>query len=165
LIQGAAKPNSIKARGLTFPDAESSYSNLAMLMEQEKFSDDMDPQEMSENPQLFRGRTLSRLVDEICSPFLILSPTHLCPLSPKRKEESSDLLKEFQKPKFPLSFFLSLLCCSKMISPRVLERRESGKNLSDSVTEQSDDSSVTQDDPFLLSLYTPSILRRWKKGY
>jgi len=35
-----------------------------------------------------------------------------------------------------------------MISPRVLERRESGKNLSSSVTEQSDDSSVTQDDPF-----------------
>lgn len=35
-----------------------------------------------------------------------------------------------------------------MISPRVLERRESGKNLSDSVTEQSDDSSVIQDDPF-----------------
>jgi hypothetical protein len=34
-----------------------------------------------------------------------------------------------------------------MISPRGLERRESGKNLSDSVTEQSDDSSVTQDDP------------------
>ncbi|KAL3500182.1 hypothetical protein ACH5RR_039275 [Cinchona calisaya] len=32
------------------------------------------------------------------------------------------------------------------------ERRESGKNLSDSVTEQSDDSSVTQDDP------TPSTL-------
>ena len=29
--------------GLTFPDTESSYSNLAMLMEQEKFSDDMDP--------------------------------------------------------------------------------------------------------------------------
>ena len=37
------KPNSIKARRLTFPDIESSYSNLAMLMEQEKFSDDMDP--------------------------------------------------------------------------------------------------------------------------
>lgn len=53
-----------------------------------------------------------------------------------------------QRPKFPLDSFLSLLCCSKMISPRVLERRESGKNLSDSVTEQSDDSSVTQDDPF-----------------
>ncbi|KAK4839949.1 hypothetical protein QYF36_026150 [Acer negundo] len=35
-----------------------------------------------------------------------------------------------------------------MISPRVLERRESGKTLSDSVTERSDDSSVTQDDPF-----------------
>lgn len=35
-----------------------------------------------------------------------------------------------------------------MISPRVLERRESGKNLSDSVTERSDDPSVTQDDPF-----------------
>lgn len=74
--------------GLTFPDAESSYSNLAILMEQEKFSDDMDPQEMSENLQLLRGRTLSRLVDEIFSPFRILSPTHLCPLSPKRKEES-----------------------------------------------------------------------------
>ena len=60
--------------GLTFPDAESSYSNLAMLMEQEKFSDDMDPQEMSENLQLLRGRTLSRLGDEIFSPFRIISP-------------------------------------------------------------------------------------------
>ncbi|KAH0765311.1 hypothetical protein KY290_001268 [Solanum tuberosum] len=39
-----------------------------------------------------------------------------------------------------------------MISPRVLERRESGKNLSYSVTEKSDDSSVTQGDP------TPSTL-------
>ncbi|KAK4438143.1 40S ribosomal protein S23-1 [Sesamum alatum] len=39
------------------------------------------------------------------------------------------------------------------------KKRESAKNLSDSVTEQSDDSSVTQDDPTpstLLSLYTPS---------
>ena len=45
-----------------------------MLMEQEKFSDEMDP--LSENPQLLRGRTLSRLVDEIFSPFIILSPTH-----------------------------------------------------------------------------------------
>ncbi|KAK7232558.1 hypothetical protein RIF29_47822 [Crotalaria pallida] len=71
----------------------------AMLIEQEKFSDDMDPQEMDENLQLLRGRTLSRL----------------------------------------------------MISPRVLERRESGKNPSYSVTEQSDDSSVTQDDPLLAS--------------
>ena len=73
-----------------------------------------------------------------------------------------------QRPKFPLDSFLSLLCCSKMISPRVLERRESGKNLSYSVTEKSDDSSVTQGDPTpstLFSLYTPSILRRWKKGY
>ena len=87
MIQGAAKPNSIKERGLTFPEADSSYSNLAMLMEEEKFSDEMDPQEMSENPQLLRGRTLSRLVDEIFSPFRILSPTHLfCPLSPRRKE-------------------------------------------------------------------------------
>ncbi|KAL6514396.1 hypothetical protein OROMI_034291 [Orobanche minor] len=43
-----------------------------------------------------------------------------------------------------------------MISPRVLEKRESGKNLSDSVTEQSDDSSVTQDDPTPSTLYTPS---------
>jgi hypothetical protein len=48
-------------------------------MEQEKFSETMDPQEMSENLQLLRGRTLSRLVDEIFSPFLIFSPTHLCP--------------------------------------------------------------------------------------
>lgn len=48
-----------------------------MLMKEEKFEDDMDPQEISENPQLLRGRTLSRLVDEIFSPFLILSPTHL----------------------------------------------------------------------------------------
>lgn len=55
-------------------------------MEQEKYSDDMDP---GENLQLLRGRTLSRLVDEIFSPFRILSPTHLCPLSPQRKEESS----------------------------------------------------------------------------
>jgi hypothetical protein len=55
-----------------------------------------------------------------------------------------------------------------MISPRVLEGRKSGKSLSDSVTEQSDDSSVIQDNPtpsMLLSLYIPSILRRWKKGY
>ncbi|PPS08355.1 hypothetical protein GOBAR_AA12284 [Gossypium barbadense] len=37
---------------------------------------------------------------------------------------------------------------NKIISLRVLERRESGKNLSSSVTEQPDDSSVTQDDPF-----------------
>ena len=34
-----------------------------------------------------------------------------------------------------------------MISSRVLERRESGKNLFDSVTEQSDNSLVTQDEP------------------
>lgn len=74
-----AKFNQGKGGGLTFPDAESSYSNLAMLMKEEKFSDDMDPQEMSENLQLLRGRTLSRLVDEIFSPFKILSPTHLLP--------------------------------------------------------------------------------------
>lgn len=55
-------------------------------MEQEKFSDDIDPQEMSENLQLLRGRTLSRLVDEIFSPFRILSPTHLCPLSSSVKK-------------------------------------------------------------------------------
>ena len=52
------------------------------------------------------------------------------------------------RPKFPLDSFLSLLCCSKMINLRVLGRRESGKNLSDLVTEQSDDSSVTHDEPF-----------------
>ncbi|GMH20805.1 hypothetical protein Nepgr_022647 [Nepenthes gracilis] len=126
-----------------------------MLMEQEKFSDDMDPQEMSENLQLLRGRTLYRLVDEIFSPFRILSLTHLCPLSLKRKEES--YLESGQRPKFPLDSFLSLLCCSKMISPGVLERRESGKNLSDSVTEQSDDSSVTQDDSFDASFAVYSL--------
>ncbi|CAK9174774.1 unnamed protein product [Ilex paraguariensis] len=48
--RGAAKPNSIKARGLTFPDAESSYSNLAMLMEQENFFDDMDPKRCVRTP-------------------------------------------------------------------------------------------------------------------
>ena len=36
----------------------------------------MDPQEMSENLQLLRGRTLSRLVDEIFSPFRMLSPVY-----------------------------------------------------------------------------------------
>lgn len=62
-----------------------------MLMEHEKFSDDMDPQEMSENFQLLRGRTLfcpawwtkSSLLFEF---FL---PHTFDPLSPKRKEESS----------------------------------------------------------------------------
>jgi hypothetical protein len=44
-----------------------------------------------------------------------------------------------------------------MISPGVLEKRESGKNLSDSVTEQSDDSSVTQDDSFRRFFRSPSF--------
>jgi hypothetical protein len=46
------------------------------------------------------------------------------------------------------------------------KKRESGKNLSDPVTEQSDDSSVTQDDPTpstLLSLYL-YIVGPQKKG-
>ena len=60
-----------------------------MLMAQEKEKDDMDRQEMSENLTLLRGRILPRLVDEIFSPFIIISLTHLCPLSLKRKEESS----------------------------------------------------------------------------
>lgn len=55
-----------------------------------------------------------------------------------------------------------------MISPRVLERRESGKNLSSSVTEQSDDSSVTQDEPFDASFAVyplhPSKKKRKGKG-
>ena len=38
-----------------------------------------------------------------------------------------------------------------MISSRVLERRESGKNLFDSVIEQSDNPLVTQDEPFDVS--------------
>ena len=59
-------------------------------MEQEKFSDDMDRQEMRENLTLLRGRILPRLVDEIFSPFRILSLTHLCPLSLKRKEVQAD---------------------------------------------------------------------------
>ena len=130
----------------TFPDAESSYSNLAMLIEQEKFSDDMDPQEMDENLQLLRGRTLSRLVDEMKSSLLLeFFLPHTFALFHRRGKKN---LPSGQRPKFPLDSFLSLLCCSKMISPRVLERRESGNNPSDSVTEQSDDSSVTQDDPF-----------------
>ncbi|MCD9638755.1 hypothetical protein HAX54_022905 [Datura stramonium] len=117
-----------------------------MLMEEEKFEDEMDPQEMSENPQLLRGRTLSRLVDEIFSPFRILSPHTFFALFHRGGKNN---LPSGQRPKFPLDSFLSLLCCSKMISPRVLERRESGKNLSYSVTEKSDDSSVTQGDPTL----------------
>ncbi|KAL0285646.1 UNVERIFIED_CONTAM: Cytochrome c oxidase subunit [Sesamum calycinum] len=48
------------------------------------------------------------------------------------------------------------------------KKRESAKNLSDSVTEQSDDSSVTQDDPTpstLLSLYTTSEVEERKNFY
>ncbi|KAL3505907.1 hypothetical protein ACH5RR_031289 [Cinchona calisaya] len=48
------------------------------------------------------------------------------------------------------------------------ERRESTKKLYDSVTEQSDNSSVTQDDPTpstLLWLYNPLHPSGWKKGY
>jgi len=94
---------------------------------------------MSENRRLLRGRILSRLVDERFSPFLILSPTRLCPLEPKRKLPSG------QRPQFPLSRFLNFFCSSKMISPLLaLERMESGQNLSDSVAEQSSDFSVTQ---------------------
>jgi hypothetical protein len=84
-------------------------------MEQEKFSDDMDPQEMSENLQLLRGRTLSRLVDS--SLLLEFFLPHTFALLGKKNLPSG------QRPKFPLDSFLSLLCCSKMISPRVLERR------------------------------------------
>ena len=50
-------------------------------MEQENFLDDIDPQQMKS-----WGRTLSCLVDEIFSPFRILSPTHLCPLSSSVKK-------------------------------------------------------------------------------
>ncbi|EEF27041.1 conserved hypothetical protein [Ricinus communis] len=38
-----AQRSQIQSRQGGLPDTESSYSNLAMLMEQEKFSDDMDP--------------------------------------------------------------------------------------------------------------------------
>jgi len=113
-----------------------------MLMEQEKFSDDMDP----------RARTSNCLGVALCPAWWTKSSLllefflpHTFALFHRRGKKK---LPSGQRPKFPLDSFLSLLCCSKMISPRVLERRESGKNLSDSVTEQSDDSSVTQDDLF-----------------
>lgn len=67
----------IRPMVLTFPEIYSSYSNLAMLMEDVKFSDEMGPQQMCENPQFHRGRTLSYLVDGIFSPFRILSIMHL----------------------------------------------------------------------------------------
>ncbi|KAF1856912.1 hypothetical protein Lal_00002046 [Lupinus albus] len=134
-----------------------------MLIEEEKFSDDMDPQEMDENLQLLRGRTLKKPAWWTKSSLLLdFFLPHTFALFHRRGKKN---LPSGQRPKFPLDSFLSLLCCSKMISPRVLERRESGKNPSDSVTEQSDDSSVTQDGTTpcsLLSLYTPSILRRTK---
>ena len=133
-----------------------------MLMEQEKFSDDMDP----------RVRTPNCLGVALCparwTKYYLLLEFFLPHTFALFHRGGKNNLPSGQRPKIPLDSFLNLLCCSKMISPRVLERRESGKNLSDSVTEQSDDSSVTQDDPTpstLLSLYTPSILRRWKKGY
>ncbi|KAK8491875.1 hypothetical protein V6N11_013999 [Hibiscus sabdariffa] len=44
-------------------------TELPMLMEQDKFSDDMDPQEMSENLQLLRGRTLFPLGGRDLLPF------------------------------------------------------------------------------------------------
>lgn len=40
-----------------------------MLMEEDKFSDDMDPQEMRENLQLLRGRTLFPLGGRDLLPF------------------------------------------------------------------------------------------------
>ena len=55
-----------------------------MLIEQEKFSDDMDPQEMDENLQLLRGRTLSRLVDERFSPFFLFFLPHAFALFHRR---------------------------------------------------------------------------------
>ena len=54
-----------------------------MLMEQKKYLDDMDP---GENLQLLRGRTLSRLVDEIFSPFFYYSFSHT-PLPSFTEEE------------------------------------------------------------------------------
>jgi hypothetical protein len=51
--------------------------------------------------------------------------------------------------------FLSLFCSIKMISPRGLERRESSQNLSDLITEQSDDFSVTRD--YLVAFFSYDI--------
>ena len=67
-LRGRSKAKFNQGKG-GFPDAESSYLNLTMLMAQEKEKDDMDRQEMSENLTLLRGRILPRLVDEIFSPF------------------------------------------------------------------------------------------------
>ena len=88
------------------------------------------------------------------SPFRILSPTHLCPLSPRLgvSKASRDLNFHY----IPKLAFLQQDDQSESAGEK---KRESAKNLSDSVTEQSDDSSVTQDDPTpstLLSLYTLS---------
>ena len=114
-----------------------------MLMEQEKFSDDMDPWARTEHCLGVALCPAWWTKDSLLLSFFL---PHTFALFHRRGKKN---LPSGQRPnKFPLDSFLSLLCCSKMISPRVLERRESGKNLSDSVTEQSDDSSVTQDDPF-----------------
>ena len=135
-----------------------------MLIEQEKFSDDMDPQEMGENLRL--GVALCPAWWTKSSLLLEFFLSHTFALFHRRGKKN---LPSGQRPKYPLDSFLSLLCCSKMISPRVLERRESGKNPSDSVTEQSDDSSVTQDDPFDARFFRcippPSFGGGRKKGY
>lgn len=66
-----------------------------MLIEQEKFSDDMDPQEMDENLQLLRGRTLSRLVDERLSPYLKNYFSHTPLPSFTEEERRTDRDKNF----------------------------------------------------------------------
>ena len=104
---------------------------------------------MSENLQLFRGLALSRLVwwtkDSLLLEFFL---PHAFALFHRRGNNNLP-----KRPKFPLDSFLSLLCSRKMISPRGLERRESGQNLSDLITEQSDDFSVTQD--YLVASFAP----------
>lgn len=147
LIQGAAKPIYFKAKGgLTWL-----FLTLSHPI-QIKFS------YVNRTGKVFRWygpwtRTSNCLGVALCpawwtksSLLLELFLPHTFALFHRRGNKN---IPSGQRPKFPLDSFLSLLCCSKM---RVLGRRESGKNPSDSVTEQSSDSSVTQDDP------TPSTL-------
>jgi hypothetical protein len=71
------------------------------------------------------------------------------------QRENKNLLK---RPKSQLDSFLSMLCSRKMISPTGLERRESGQNLSNLVTEHLDAFAVTYDlrrffcTPYILGL-------------
>ena len=115
-------------------------------MEQEKFSNDIEPWVRIEH---YLGVALYPAWWTKDSLFFSLFLPHTFTLFHRRGKKNLPIGQRTNK--FPLDSFLSLLCYSKMISSRVLERRESGKNLFDLVTEQSDNSLVTQDEPFDVS--------------